>query len=82
MCLSFRRTTEDIVRYYDSDYGGDFDNNKINFELHFRSSGTIVNWQACFREVTMSFIIEVEYMATTEAFKDVKWLNGLVKEFS
>lgn len=78
LCLTFGRTTEDITGFYDSDYGVDLDNRKSISSYVFCLSGTTVSWEACLQEVTALSTTEAEYMAITDAFKEAKWLTGLV----
>ena len=82
VCLEFGRNANGLEGFCDSDYGGDLDDRKSTSGYVFTLGGTAVSWQSTLQDVVALSTTEAEFMAITEAFKEAKWLKGLVGEFS
>ena len=48
--------------------------------LCFTLSGSTISWKATLQSTVALSITEAEYMAVTEAVKEVIWLRGLVED--
>ena len=59
---------------------GDKDSRRITTGYVFTVGGTIVSWISKLQKVVALSIIEVEYVATTEASKEVIWLQRFMEE--
>jgi hypothetical protein len=79
-CLKFGRTGGGLVGYVDSDYGANLDKRRSLTGYVFTVGGCAVSWKATLQDVPAQSIIEVEYMAINEAYKEVVWLKGLFAE--
>ena len=80
VCLKFGKDSCGLTGFCDSDYAGDLDGRKSTSGLVFTLGGTAVSWQSSLQDVTALSTTEAEFMAITEAFKEAKWLKGLVSE--
>ncbi|XP_056687490.1 secreted RxLR effector protein 161-like [Spinacia oleracea] len=80
--LEFGRNANGLEGFCDSDYGGDLDDRKSTSGYVFTLGGTAVSWKSTLQDVVALSTTKVEFMAITEAFKEAKWLKGLVGEFS
>ena len=66
---------QDCIGYVDSDYAGDLDKRR---SYVFTFSQALVSWRSTLQSIVALSTTEVEYMAMTEAMKEVKWLQGLL----
>ncbi|XP_031265023.1 secreted RxLR effector protein 161-like [Pistacia vera] len=71
-----RNSSLDLVGYVDSDFAGDRDSRKSTTTYHFTLGGNCSQLQPL---VALS-TTEAEYVAITDAFKEVIWLQGFLKE--
>ena len=69
-----------IEGYVNSDYAGCMDSRKSISGYVFTLFGTTISWKATLQKVVALSIIEVEYIALTEAMKKALWLEGFAKE--
>ena len=69
---------QQCVGYCDSDFAGDLDKRKSTTGYIFTLGGGPVSWTSILQSTIALSTIEVEYMAATEAVKEVIWLKGLL----
>jgi len=69
-----------IVRYSDSDFAGDLDRRRSLTGYAFTLPGSAINWKATLQSTVTLSTTEAEYIAITEAVKEVIWLRGLVED--
>ncbi|CAM8877995.1 unnamed protein product [Rhodiola kirilowii] len=72
--------SEIVEGFVDSDYAGNLDTRKSQTGLVFTVFGTAVSWKANLQKVVALSTSEAEYMAITEAVKEVLWLKGIMSE--
>ena len=70
-CLQFGKSKIVLVGYVDSDYAGDFDKRMSLTGYVFTIGGCAVRWKASLQATIALSIIEAEYMAISEACKEV-----------
>lgn len=81
-CLEFGRNTNTLVGFVDSDYAGDLDKRRSLTGYIFCIGGCAISWKATLQHVVALSTTEAEYMAVTEAIKEVLWLKDLFAELS
>ncbi|KAL0418133.1 UNVERIFIED_CONTAM: Retrovirus-related Pol polyprotein from transposon TNT 1-94 [Sesamum radiatum] len=79
--IKFSRSSKgvNLVGYVDSNYANDRDSRKSTTSYIFTLCGSCISWKSQQNIVALS-TTEAEYIATTEAFKEAMWLEGLLKE--
>lgn len=82
VCLEFGQDANGVIGYCDSDYGRHLDDRKSTSGYVFTLGGTVVNWQSSLQDVVALSNTKMGFMAITEAFKEAKWLKGLIEEIS
>ncbi|GJY33134.1 retrotransposon protein, putative, ty1-copia subclass [Tanacetum coccineum] len=70
----------DVTGFVDSDYAKDPDKGRSITGYAFFVQGCVVSWKATLQHMVALSTTEVEYMALTEAVKEVIWLRGLLEE--
>jgi len=80
MHLSFRRSNFTLQRFFDADSGGDLDGRKSTTGYIFTLGGTTINWKSKLQGRVSLSTIKVEYVAISEATKEMIWLKNLLKE--
>ncbi|KAL2237909.1 UNVERIFIED_CONTAM: Retrovirus-related Pol polyprotein from transposon TNT 1-94 [Sesamum indicum] len=80
--FSKRSENTQLVGYVDSNYGNDQDSRKSTTSYIFTFCGSCISWKSQLQHIVALSTTEVEYIATTEAFKEAIWLDGLIKEIS
>ncbi|OAE27396.1 hypothetical protein AXG93_2015s1240 [Marchantia polymorpha subsp. ruderalis] len=79
--LCYRNDTQCLVASYSaSDYAGDVDSRRSMTGYVFTLGGFVISWKATLQPTVTLSTTEAEYMALTEAAKDVIWLKGLVND--
>ncbi|XP_073133754.1 secreted RxLR effector protein 161-like [Henckelia pumila] len=81
--LMFRRQSEGenpVRGYVDSDFAGNIDTRKSITGYVFKLYGTAITWKSNLQSVVALSTTEAEYIASTEAVKEAKWLRGLMIE--
>nr|GEW02443.1 retrovirus-related Pol polyprotein from transposon TNT 1-94 [Tanacetum cinerariifolium] len=68
------------ARHSVCDYAKDTDNCRSITGYAFLVHGCVVSWKATLQHVVAFSTTKAEYMALTEAVKEVIWLRGLLKE--
>ncbi|KAH9751577.1 hypothetical protein KPL71_014347 [Citrus sinensis] len=72
--------TSKVIGYVDSDFAGDLDKRRSTTGFVFTMCGGAVSWKASLQSVVALSTTEVEYIALTEAFKEAKWIRGIISE--
>ncbi|XP_048493134.1 secreted RxLR effector protein 161-like [Beta vulgaris subsp. vulgaris] len=80
--LEFGQHANGAIGYCDLDYGGDLNDRKSTSDYVFTSGGTTVSWQSSLQDVVALSTTKVEFIVIIEAFKEEKWLKGLVGDIS
>ena len=79
-CLDFGGSTTDLLGYVDSDLVGDIDIKWSTTGYVFSVGGTAVSWVSRLQNVNALSTTEAEYVATTEAAKEMIWLQFFLEE--
>ncbi|KAL0384322.1 UNVERIFIED_CONTAM: Retrovirus-related Pol polyprotein from transposon TNT 1-94 [Sesamum radiatum] len=76
--IKFSRSSKGInlVGYVDSNYANDGDSRKSTTSYIFTLCGSCISWKSQLQNIVALSTTEVEYIATTEAFKEAMWLEG------
>ncbi|KAL2241729.1 UNVERIFIED_CONTAM: Retrovirus-related Pol polyprotein from transposon TNT 1-94 [Sesamum indicum] len=69
-----------LVGFVDSNYANDRDSRKSTTSYVFTLCGACISWKSQLQHIVALSTTEAEYIATTEAFKEAIWLDGLIKE--
>ena len=64
----------------DSDYAGDLDKRRSTTGYLFIMAGGPVCWRSTLQSTIALSTTEAEYMAVTEAFKEVIWMHDLIND--
>ena len=78
--MKFGRTDKGLIDYVDSDYGADLDKRRSLTGYVFTVGSCAVSWRATLQSVVTLSTTEAEYMAVSEACKELIWLKGLYAE--
>ena len=79
-CLCFIGASLKLQGYVYVDFAGDIDNRKSTTEFVFTLDGTTISWASNLQKIVTLSTTEVEYVATTEAGKEMIWLHGFLDE--
>ena len=79
-CLCFGASNPILKGYTDSDMAGDLDNSKSTTGYLFTFSGGVISWQSKLQKCVALSRTEVEYIAATEAGKEMIWLKRFLQE--
>ena len=66
--------------HVDADFAGDIDSRKSTTEFIFTLGGTAILWASNLQKIVTFSTTEVEYVAATEAGKEMIWLHGFLDE--
>ena len=80
MCLTYRGTEPVLEGYTDADMAGDLNGRKSVSAYLFTFVGGAVSWQSRLHKCVALSTTEVEYIAVTEAEKEIFWLKGFLQE--
>ena len=61
---------------------GDVDSRKSTTAYIFTLESGAMSWVSRLQKVVALSMTESEYVATTEAYKELKWLHGFMKELA
>ena len=75
-----KTTTNDVVGFVDSDYGGDLNRRRSLSGYIFTLCNGAISWKATLQSIAALSTTEAEYIAATEGVKEALWLRGLVNE--
>nr|GEV42923.1 retrotransposon protein, putative, Ty1-copia subclass [Tanacetum cinerariifolium] len=70
----------DVEGFVDANYAKDPDKGRSIIGYVFMVHGYVVSWKASLQHVVALSTMKVEYMALTEAIKEIIWLKGLLIE--
>ena len=79
-CLKFCKTDKGLIGYVDSNYAADLDRRRSLTGYVFTVGSCAVSWRATLQSVVALSTTEAEYMAVSEACKELIWLKGLYAE--
>ena len=80
MHLSFKRSNLTLQGFSDADLGDDLDGRKSTTGYNFTLGGTAISWKSKLQGRVSLSTTEVEYIAISEAAKEMIWLKNLLKE--
>ena len=66
--------------YVDADFASDIDTRKSTTRFVFTLGGTAISWVSNLQKIVTLSTIEVEYVAATEAGKEMIWLHSFLDE--
>ena len=69
-----------VQGYVDADFGGEVDHRKSTTGFIFTSGNTTVSWMSQLQKIIALSTTDAEYIAITEASKEMIWLQGLLSE--
>jgi hypothetical protein len=69
-----------LTGYVDSDLAGDVDTRKSTTGYVYTLGGTAVSWVSRLQKIVALSNTEAEYVAVTEAGKEMVWLQGFLEE--
>ena len=79
-CLCFTGASLKLQGYVDADFVGDIDNRKSTIEFVFTLGDIAISWVSNLQKIVTLSTIEAEYVAATEAGKEMIWLHGFLDE--
>ena len=79
-CLYFGKGELKVQGYVDADFGGEVDHRKSTTGYIFTVGNTTVSWMSQLQKIVALSTTEAEYVAVTEASKEMIWLQGLLTE--
>ena len=80
LCLTFGDSKPVLEGYVDADWAGDLDGRKSTSGYLFTFAGGAISWQSRLQKCVALSTIEVEYIATNEAGKEMLWLKWFLQE--
>ena len=66
--------------YVDADFASDIDSRKSTTEFIFTLGGTAILWASNLQKIVTFSTTETEYVAATEAKKEMIWLHDFLDE--
>uniref|UniRef100_A0A7N2MUY1 Retrovirus-related Pol polyprotein from transposon TNT 1-94 n=1 Tax=Quercus lobata TaxID=97700 RepID=A0A7N2MUY1_QUELO len=79
-CLCFTGASLKLQGYVDADFAGDIDSRKSTTGFVFTLGGTAISWASNLQKIVTLSSTETEYVAATEAGKEMIWLHGFLNE--
>ena len=79
-CLCFTGANLKLQGYVDADFASGIDSRKSTTEFVFTLGGTAKSWALNLRKIVTLSTTEAEYVAVTEAGKEMIWLHGFLDE--
>ena len=79
-CLHFGKGEVEVQGYVDADFGGEVDHRRSTTGYVFTVGTTAVSWMSQVQKIVTLSTTEAEYVAVTEASKEMIWLQGLLTE--
>ena len=80
MGLCFGKSSLTLQGFSDADLGGDLDGRKSTTGYIFTLGGTAVSWKSKLQSRVALSTTEAEYVAMSEAAKEMLWLKNFLKE--
>ncbi|RVX07487.1 Retrovirus-related Pol polyprotein from transposon TNT 1-94 [Vitis vinifera] len=81
-CLCFTGASLKLQGYVDADFAGDIDSRKSTIGFVFTLGGTSISWASNLQKIVTLSTTEAEYVAATEAGKEMIWLHGFLDELA
>ena len=78
--LVFRKSELGLQGYVDADNGGDLDSRKSTSGYVYTLGGTAISWVSRLQKIVALSSCEAEYVAITEATKEMIWLQTFLGE--
>ena len=78
--LCYRRGSQTLQGFIDTDLGRDADTRRSMTGYVYTIGGTAVSWISQLQKIVAFSTTEAEYVAITEASKEMIWLQNLLKE--
>ena len=78
--LYFRKSKTGLQGYVDADNGGDIDSRKSTSGYVYTFGGTAISWVSKLQKIVALSSCEAEYVAVTEATKEMMWLQSFLRE--
>jgi len=75
-CLTFRKDELKLEGYVDSDFAGEVDHKRSTIGYVFTFGSTAISWVSQLQKIPTISTTEAEYVAMTEASKELIWLQG------
>lgn len=82
MCLCFEGPETILEGYADADMAGDLDGRKSTSGYVFTFAGGAVSWQSKLQKCVALSTTEAEYIALTEAGKEMLWLKRFLQQLA
>jgi ATP-binding cassette subfamily B (MDR/TAP) protein 1 len=79
-CLTFKKDELKLEGYVDSNFVGEVDHRRSTTGYVFTFGSTAISWVSQLQKKVTISTIEAEYVAVTEASKELIWLQGLLIE--
>ncbi len=79
-CLTFKKDELKLEGYVDSDFAGEVDHRRSTIGYVFTFGNTAISWVSQLQKIVTISTTEAEYVAVTEASKELIWLQGLLTE--
>ena len=79
-CLCFTSASLKLQGYVDVDLAGDIDSRKSSTGFVFTLGGATISWASNLQKIIVLSTTEAEYVAATEAGKEMIWLHGFLDE--
>ena len=80
LALCFRKSDMGLEGYVDADNGGDVDSRKSTTGYVYTLGGTAISWVSKLQKIVALSSCEAEYVAVTEAAKEMMWLQSFLRE--
>ena len=80
LCLCFGDSKQTLEGFSDADMAGDLDGRKSTSAYLFTFAGGAVSWQSKLQKCVALSTTEAEYIAATEAAKEMLWLKRFVSD--
>ncbi|KAK4286499.1 hypothetical protein QN277_003048 [Acacia crassicarpa] len=78
LCLRFGGSKVELLGFTDADLGGDVDSRKSTSGYLMTFAGGAVSWQSKLQKCVALSTTEAEYIAATEACKEILWMKNLL----
>lgn len=75
-------STENLIDYSDSDYGGDIADRKSTTGMVFTLLGGAISWASSKQKTVSTATVVAEYIALATTVKEAIWLKQLLSELS
>ena len=79
-CLCFTGASLKLQGYVDADFASDIDSRKSTTGFVFTLGGTVISWALNLQKIITLSTTETEYVAATEAKKEMIWLHDFLDE--